>query len=148
MSRAAHRNRRARRGAHMVEFALLLPIYLLIVTTIVDFGWMAYTSATLYGAAHRGCRDASLIDPGSGEQNISSVTSAAIAQMEAHFEAQGKSCDDDCTVTATPFGFRPGRSIRCEIGVHYEPIIGYVVQETDLSATAVVRLEYQRGGAP
>jgi Flp pilus assembly protein TadG len=60
------------RGATAVEFALLLPLLLLIVFGIVDFGRALNAQITLTQAAREGARLAAL-----GEANVASGTQAA-----------------------------------------------------------------------
>jgi len=45
-----------RRGQAMVEFALVLPILLLLLCGIIDFGWLYYNQITLNNAAREGAR--------------------------------------------------------------------------------------------
>ena len=71
------RGRRARgaardRGAAAVEFALLLPVLLLLVFGIIDFGRALNAQITLTQAAREGSRLAAL-----GEANVVSGTQAA-----------------------------------------------------------------------
>jgi Flp pilus assembly protein TadG len=60
------------RGATAVEFALLLPLLLLIVFGIVDFGRALNAQITLTQAAREGARLAAL-----GEPNVTGATQAA-----------------------------------------------------------------------
>ena len=48
--------RRPGRGQSLVEFALVLPVFLLILAAIVDFGMGLYTSITVTNAAREGAR--------------------------------------------------------------------------------------------
>ena len=43
-------------GQSMVEFALVLPVLLLLLCGIVDFGWIYYNQITLNNAAREGAR--------------------------------------------------------------------------------------------
>ncbi len=43
-------------GQAMVEFALILPIFLLILCGIIDFGWLFYNQLTLNNACREGAR--------------------------------------------------------------------------------------------
>lgn len=43
-------------GQSMVEFALILPVLLVILCGIVDFGWIYYNQITLNNAAREGAR--------------------------------------------------------------------------------------------
>jgi Flp pilus assembly protein TadG len=65
--------RRARqdRGAAAVEFALVLPVLLLIIFGIIDFGRMLYTQITLTQAAQASARAAAILgqNPGVTEAN-------------------------------------------------------------------------------
>jgi Flp pilus assembly protein TadG len=57
-SKAQHRSpdRRRRRGQALVEFALVLPLFLLILAAIVDFGMGLSSTITLGNAAREGAR--------------------------------------------------------------------------------------------
>lgn len=43
-------------GQSLVEFALVLPILLLLICAIIDFGWLYYNQITLNNAAREGAR--------------------------------------------------------------------------------------------
>ncbi len=58
-SGAAHttvrrRSRRERRGQALVEFALIFPVFMLILAGILDFGFMLYSRMTVINAAREG----------------------------------------------------------------------------------------------
>jgi Flp pilus assembly protein TadG len=53
-------NRRSERGAEVIEFAIVLPLLLLIVFGIIDFGFMFQRYVVLTNAAVEGARVASL----------------------------------------------------------------------------------------
>ena len=80
MSRASSRDRALSRpgardrdrGATAVEFALLLPLLLLLVFGIIDFGRALNAQITLTQAARTGARLAAL-----GQPNVASATQAA-----------------------------------------------------------------------
>ena len=48
--------RKSEKGQAMVEMALVLPILLLLVGAIVDFGWLFYSQLALNNAAREGAR--------------------------------------------------------------------------------------------
>ena len=50
--------RRARRGASILEFALVLPILLMLAFGVVDYGYFFYVKNTVQGAAQSGARAA------------------------------------------------------------------------------------------
>ena len=72
MRRRLARSAARDRGAAAVEFALLLPVLLLLVFGIIDFGRALNAQITLTQAAREGARIAAL-----GESNVVSGTQAA-----------------------------------------------------------------------
>ena len=62
------------RGAAAVEFALLLPVVLLIIFGIIDFGRMLNAQITLNQAAREGARATALIDQAQGEARITEAS--------------------------------------------------------------------------
>ena len=71
-ARRGHRVRDTDRGAAAVEFALLLPLLLLLVFGIIDFGRALNAQITLTQAAREGARLAAL-----GQPNVVGRTQAA-----------------------------------------------------------------------
>lgn len=61
--RTSKRNK-LRRGQGLVEFALVIPILLLMIMGIVDFGWMVFNYAQLYNSMREGLRYGTV--PGTG----------------------------------------------------------------------------------
>ena len=62
--RSARRLRRSERGAAMVEFAIVLPLFLLITWGVIDFGRLFFTSNSLANAVREGGRYAAVLaDP-------------------------------------------------------------------------------------
>ena len=57
---ALRRRKRDQQGAAAVEFALILPIFLLMLFGIMDFGYMINRSSIVNNAARDGARQASL----------------------------------------------------------------------------------------
>lgn len=60
------RGQPATRGAAAVEFALVLPLLLLVVGGVVDFGRALYTNVILTNAAREGARAAVVLQPYDG----------------------------------------------------------------------------------
>lgn len=55
--------RRRTKGQSLVEMALLLPLLLLILFGIIDFGWYVYGYATVYIASRSGAEEATMAPP-------------------------------------------------------------------------------------
>ena len=60
--------RGARKGQALVEFALVLPLFILLVCAMIDFGWMLLLTHNLTNAARVGCRVGTL--PGSQTADV------------------------------------------------------------------------------
>ena len=54
------RFRKSERGVSLIEFALVIPILLLLILGIIEFGWIYNGYVTLNGAAREGARIASI----------------------------------------------------------------------------------------
>jgi Flp pilus assembly protein TadG len=64
----------------MVEFAMVLPIFMLVLSGICDFGFMLYQRMTVISAAREGARAASIVEDPSriGSTAAAAATSAAL----------------------------------------------------------------------
>ncbi len=60
--RLVHRIRKNESGAEALEFAFVIPILLLLVFGIIEFGWIFHGYITLSGAAREGARAAVVMD--------------------------------------------------------------------------------------
>ena len=88
--------RRRERGAAAIEFALLLPAFLLVIAGIVDFGRAFFTQIELTNAAREGARAA-----------VVSTTTAAAIESRASASAPGL---PDLSTTATICGTAGGNA--------------------------------------
>ena len=86
LTRPTSRSRRRprSRGQSLVEFALVLPIFLLILSGIMDFGFLLYSRMTVINAAREGARVAMTMteDPGAIPGAVSSQVSAAAGGLD------------------------------------------------------------------
>ena len=78
MPKTGCRRRRGERGASAVEFALVVPILLMMVFGIVDFGLAINRYAMVNNAAREGVREASL---GATESEIRAVVARGTADL-------------------------------------------------------------------
>lgn len=129
---------RSDRGATAVEFALLLPLLLLIVMGIVDFGRMLNAQQTLTNASREGARLVAL-----GQPNVASRTQAAATGLSPVGVAITSSC---------PTGAGPASngSVQASYSFQFTPGLGYLVTlfggsglsgQITLSATGVMPCE-------
>jgi Flp pilus assembly protein TadG len=128
----------ADRGATVVEFALLLPLLLLIVLGIIDFGRILNAQVTLTQAAREGARLVAL-----GQPNVQSRTQAAAAGLSPI----GVSIQSACAT-----GAGPGSNgvVQTSYSFTFTPGLGYLVSlvggsglsgQTTLSAKGVMPCE-------
>ena len=123
------------RGQGLVEFALVLPILLLIILGVVDFGRAVYGYNTIGNAARGGGRVAIV------SQTASSIQTAAIN------EAIGLGTQPaDVTIA---YGCASPYAIGCiaSVTVHYTfrpvtPIIGQIWPLIDMSSTTQLPIEH------
>jgi Flp pilus assembly protein TadG len=84
-------------GAAAVEFALLLPIILLVIFAIIDFGRMLNAQITLTEAAREGARAAALIDKPAGEARAKLAGESTLGPIAPAVV----DCSDPATVSAS-----------------------------------------------
>lgn len=140
--------RTSRRGANMVEFALLMPVFWLLLAGMCDLGWLFYHQSMLDSATTAGCRAGSLRDPGWKETDLQAVYRRAEDVMIATLGlTPGTDCTDEdaqCRLTVQLFGDPPGRSMLCDVQREFTPLLGVAVGSTRLHSAIVVRMEWQR----
>ena len=143
MTRSKHR-----RGANALEFALIFPIFWLLLGGAADLGWLFYHQSILDAATVVGCRAGAIVDPGWNETDMANVEQAANDAMIHVLDAYpGTYCDphhDDCYLSVTPTGTAPGRSLICRVERDFTPIIGVAARPVRLHSAIAVRMEWQR----
>lgn len=122
---------RRRTGAAMVEMALTLPIFFLVVLGIIEFGRAFMVEQVVTNAAREGARHAVL--PG--------VTTAAAQQKAREHLAAGNLNVPQATVTVTPTDLstaRAGTTVTVTVSVPYSAV-SWVETSWFLSASATMR---------
>jgi hypothetical protein len=131
---------RRRRGANAIEFALCMPVFVLIAAATIDFAWLFYHRSAVDAAVGFGCRDGALVDPLVGYP----TTVAEQAVIDA-LEDNGLPCDAvSCTADASITGTMPNVSLVCGIDITFEPLFGLLSGSQHMHAETVRRLEWQR----
>ncbi|HEY7224258.1 MAG TPA: TadE family protein [Micromonosporaceae bacterium] len=117
-------------GSAAVEFALVLPVLLVIIFGVIDFGRMLNAKITLSQATHDGARAAAVAGPDAANETITkAMGSLAPGMTITQLSACEDASDVDATVTVT-YGF----SYVTPLAV----LIGLGGDGTTLSSTAVV----------
>ncbi|MFT5582869.1 MAG: hypothetical protein ACI9VR_000446 [Cognaticolwellia sp.] len=138
-------DRPSRSGSNAIEFALVLPVFVLLLVAIIDFGWLFFIDSTLDQATVVGCRAGSLINPGIGESDIEDVRrTAELAMEEDLLRSGGGACTTDCSFDVSLSGDPPGRSMFCEVERDFVPLVGFVVSPLTLTSAIAVRMEWQQ----
>ena len=135
--------RRTRRGANAIEFALTVPLFVLIVTAIMEFGWMFFVRSTVIHAVRDGCRAGAVIPYG----DVPSPTEVAQQRMTDFLGGYSIDCrgsEERCGISVTTAGNTPYETMNCSLDIAYEPLIGMIPAPDRLGARSVVMFEIQR----
>lgn len=139
LPRSLHGRSSADRGAAAVEFALLLPLMLLIVLGIIDFGRMLNAQQTLTNAAREGSRLVAF-----GQQDVVGRTQAAATGLSPVNVSIQRSCPVGAGAMASD------GSVQTSYTFQFSPGLGYLVGffggnglsgQTTLSAVGVMPCE-------
>lgn len=68
-----------RTGAHMVEFAIVAPLFFLFVFTMIDIGRALMVNSLLTNAARAGCRTGTL--PGKANSDVNAAVSQSLSSV-------------------------------------------------------------------
>lgn len=143
LPRSLHGRSGADRGAAAVEFALLLPLMLLIVLGIIDFGRMLNAQQTLTNAAREGSRLVAF-----GQQDVVGRTQAAATGLSPVNVSIQKSCP--VGASGSTGGMAGDGSVQTSYTFQFSPGLGYLVGffggnglsgQTTLSAVGVMPCE-------
>jgi Flp pilus assembly protein TadG len=106
MSRLSARTRNGRRGAAMVEMALVLPVFMMVTLGIIEFGRALWVANIVTNAAREATRAAAL----DGSSNAS-VTEAAKEFLTGSLSVAG--ADVNVSITITPADGNPNPANEC-----------------------------------
>lgn len=118
-------------GQAVVEMAIVLPLLLLLILGMIEFGWILNGHITITAAAREGARTAIVYQ---------SATAAAGAVQSAVEQSAAASSLKNVTTT-TSFDLTTKKAI-VDVDAQITPIIGlFVSGDMDLSAKAEMRIE-------
>lgn len=126
------------RASVAVEFALFLPVFLLLVFAVVELGSAWYAKQMLVNASRDGARMASLLNPGDiTDTDVETHVQTLLTQ--AGFPGT-------FTVTSTGAEYTSGTLVTVQVDSTYQlPMLGSLIpaslSEVNLSATTVMRHE-------
>ena len=128
---------RRRRGAAVVEFAIVVPIFFLMVFGMIEFGRMVMVHQLLAGAAREGARQAIVNGATAGdvEQTVRDyLTSTSVDGQAA-----------SVSVTPDPATASTGEAVTIETGIEFEKVswlpAPFFLQDLTLNAASTMRHE-------
>lgn len=136
------------RGAAVVEFAVILPLLLLLVFGIIEFGVLLFDQAILTNASREGARVGILFRPASESgARPAAITAAVNGYLGDHLITFGE--PGPATVTTTPAdaaGLGAGDYLTVSVGYHYQFLLvpAFITDLTDgltLQAETTMRAE-------
>jgi hypothetical protein len=139
----ARRAGRRGRGQSLVEFAVVLPVFLLILAGLLDFGLGLYSQMTIINAAREGAR-LGVVEPG----NVSGIHDRVLG-MAAGLDASRLTISITCLepsgstfVACSGTPWQSGESVKVKVDYDYRMIwpLAFGTQ-LDLSSTVQMRIE-------
>lgn len=129
-------------GQALVEFAFVLPVLLLLMVAIVDFGIIFYTQMTVTNAAWEGARaGATIVDPAQGDQEITGAVQAAAYGLDnARLTIDIEPAQDE-PPRDQPYPAPRGESLTVTVG--YQVELSFPALTVPVTGQAVTRMEYQ-----
>jgi hypothetical protein len=136
--RVTRRTGKGEGGQSLVEFALVLPIFLLVLFAIIDFGMAFHAWLTVSNSAREGAR-------------VGAVGAPA-TEIEQRVRDTAESIGDDVVVTVTNAEGLPGESVVVDVSYEYTLItpltdvlglisVGNIGDALTVSSKAEMRLE-------
>jgi Flp pilus assembly protein TadG len=144
------RNRKSDNGNATVEFALLLPLMLLLVLGAVDFARLFYAAITVASAARAGvqygAQDTIKAKDTTGMQTAASNDAADITGVTATAQAYCECADGtrvDCITGTCSGGTKPPAYVQVTVQKTFTTLVDYpgIPHNTALSRTAIMRVQ-------
>lgn len=143
------RHQRAR-GQNLVEFALVVPIFLLFLFGTLEFGWLLYVDHQVTNAAREGARWAAVHGTRCEAAPPCQLATTALVE-QAILDRVALPDPDALTVTLEILNDAnangkpdPDERVRVQVRYPFEPLIGYAlpVSGWNLSASSTMRVHY------
>jgi len=128
-----------RRGANALEFALVAPILVALMTGVVDYGWYFSERIALVSAV----RDAARVGVTTSQQDERSPEQTAEDALIAALSDQGYR--GTIYVDIALEGSAPDQNLSVTAALPYQPLVGFVPNPDFLRSSLVMRMEDQPG---
>lgn len=136
----------SRRGANAIEFAMTLPLFLLVVLSLMDYGYLFAMQAGIDNAVSLACREGAMKDPGLGATLPVDTATSELDTRSALF-CQGVTCTKTIQDLQAGAYVVPNRTLRCEIVRPMVPIVGFLPASfypPTINSVSYYRFEWQR----
>jgi hypothetical protein len=135
---------RRRRGVEAIEFAMILPVFIVILFSIFEFSNYMFQRSATVDAARRGCRAAAQLDPAIDDYEAMLASRVTEVLNDSHLlcGTAGVVCNVDIKPAIDD---TPPRLI-CEATVTYRPLTGLFGQAGDGGALAGAHVGRRRWG--
>ena len=141
-------SRCARRGSTVVEFALTMPIFLILLVSILEFGWMFFVRFNVVSSVRDGCLWGSVFPPPDPDSGVDHpAISEAVGRINDNLERFNLECSEDetdCSVNVGLSGAAPTEILTCTAEIDYNPIIRLIPMVESINAVSIARMEVQR----
>lgn len=128
---------RSRRGANAVEFALVMPVLLAVLSGVMDYGWYFHQQILMTSAV----RDA--VRTGAATPATASNTPEEAAETAVLHALDEAGVALEVTATASRSGAPPDQVLTLTVSAGYDRLVGLVPLPDTLGASMVMRLEDQ-----
>lgn len=131
--------RRSRRGNNAVEFALTLPLLVLLLAGVIDLGQFMFLNDGLVNAVSQGARAGAMAN----EDATTPEDPLAIAEEVAEETWAAADLNGTLTVTATQVGATPNAYVRVDGEVAFSGLFGILTLPADITYSHTVYMMYQ-----
>jgi len=125
-----------RRGSNAIEFALTIPVVVMLLTGIMDYGYFFSQQQVVVHAARTGARRAAVSDPET--ESAGEVARAAVLQVLEDGGVPGEP-----KIAVTFGGAAPNATVTVDVRVDYDGLAGLIPLPGALGSTISSRLERQ-----
>ena len=131
-------SRTGQTGSAAVEFALIVPLFLMILFGIIEYGWMFYQQSNLASAVRDGLRQGVTVS------QIASPDPRALAVKVAQADLLAVGIpSSDAVLSATYAGASPTKTMTLSVALTYRPLVGFVKTPAQLHYAMTMMLELQ-----
>ena|SRR5688500_6986644 len=141
------RGRDRRRGQAMVEFALIIPIFLLMIFGIIDLGRAVYAYSTLNNAAREGARVAAVDQTLTHIEDVASGHAVGLGLPVTAVTVEYRSADDpdDPCPAAAGTALAVGCTAIVRVAYVYTaatPLIGRIVGDINMAGESSMNVQF------